>query len=239
MFLKSFIQITFSFFLIFFSLSVNGQSFNEDKTALVNYIKRMYRSAPFEGAKIIEDADNKYFIAAITISKDSNNNASVASLKASQAAKETFAEPCVKFEMLESVKNESNGSITYMFLCQPLTEFVKNTYKKLAFTGTKIIASPQVQYLISVIAIKQSSNSNSASNDRVAEIKAKQQTSALFNGSNISSDIIIYTDTKTGNSNSTEVIREKTSGFAAGLQLLDKFQDAENLVYIYFRELTT
>jgi hypothetical protein len=228
-----------SFLLVLSCTSVKAQSFNEEKTALVNFVKRMYKVAPFEGAKLIEDADNKYFIAAITISKDSQNAANIATQKASQAAKETFAEPCVKFEMLESLKNESTGNTTYLFFCQPLTDFIKNTYKKLPFTGTKIISSPQVQYVISVLALKQSSNGSSALNDRVAEIKAKQQTSALFNGSSISSDIIIYTDTKTGNSNSTEVIREKTSGFAAGLQLLDKFQDAENLVYIYYRELTS
>lgn len=46
-----------------------GQGYNDDKTTMTNFLKRMYTSAPFEGVKVVEDYDNKYFISVISLEK--------------------------------------------------------------------------------------------------------------------------------------------------------------------------
>ena len=40
-----------------YSINANAQSFNEDKTAFSNFLKRMYTAKPFEGVKIVDDYD--------------------------------------------------------------------------------------------------------------------------------------------------------------------------------------
>ena len=52
------------FTLLVFSLCgiAKAQSFNEDKTAFSNFLKRMYTAKPFEGVKIVDDYDHQYLI---------------------------------------------------------------------------------------------------------------------------------------------------------------------------------
>ncbi len=61
-------------FLLFFILTTTtffsiSQSFNTDKTAFSNFIKRMYTSSPFEGVKIVDDYDHQYLISVISLEK--------------------------------------------------------------------------------------------------------------------------------------------------------------------------
>ncbi len=66
---KNFLKIIVLFYC-FFSLAIaNAQGYNEDKTSMTNFLKRMYTSAPFEGVKVVEDYDNKYFISVISLEK--------------------------------------------------------------------------------------------------------------------------------------------------------------------------
>tara|TARA_B110000259_G_C13979237_1_gene387958 strand:+ start:643 stop:1167 length:525 start_codon:yes stop_codon:yes gene_type:complete len=51
------------------SLNSQAQSFNEDKTAFSNFLKRMYSAKPFEGVKIVDDYDNKYIISVLSLEK--------------------------------------------------------------------------------------------------------------------------------------------------------------------------
>lgn len=46
-----------------------SQGFNDDKTSLINFIKRMQNNSPFEGVKVIEDYDNKYLISVLSLDK--------------------------------------------------------------------------------------------------------------------------------------------------------------------------
>lgn len=54
---------------IAFSVNANAQSFNEDKTAFSNFVKRMYTATPFEGVKIIDDYDHQYLVSVISLEK--------------------------------------------------------------------------------------------------------------------------------------------------------------------------
>ena len=56
-------------FSLFLSLTAFGQSFNEDKTSMTNFIKRMYKATPFEGVKIIDDYDHQYLVSVLSLDK--------------------------------------------------------------------------------------------------------------------------------------------------------------------------
>jgi hypothetical protein len=67
-------------FLVLLFVNVNhgfSQSFNEDKTAFTNFVKRMYLATPFEGVKIIEDYDHKYMLSVISVEKAKYPNESM------------------------------------------------------------------------------------------------------------------------------------------------------------------
>ncbi|MCF8374163.1 MAG: hypothetical protein K9H64_21250 [Bacteroidales bacterium] len=59
----------FVLILIIIAQYSNAQSFNDDKTALTNFIKRMYIASPFEGVKVIEDLDKNYLISVVSLEK--------------------------------------------------------------------------------------------------------------------------------------------------------------------------
>jgi hypothetical protein len=54
-----------------------AQSFNEDKTAFTNFIKRMYTATPFEGVKIVEDYNQKYMLSVVSLDKSKYTNESM------------------------------------------------------------------------------------------------------------------------------------------------------------------
>lgn len=232
------------YFFLFAMLNVCssfGQSFNDEKTSMINYLKRMYTVSPFEGAKIIEGDERSYYIAAISLLNNTSSaeiNNSLAEKKAQDAVKITFAEPCVKFEMLSIITDDAKKSNTYLFSCQPLSDFVKVANKKQPFNGAKIISTPKYNYFVSVIALDSHKYTSESLMDRVALIKAKQQANTLFNGSFVSSDIIIKTDVTSSITTSTEIIREQSMGFVEGIETLLKYAENENKVYIFYRELT-
>jgi hypothetical protein len=235
------LKIVVSIMLIFSLIrSLNAQSFNDEKTSMINYVKRMYNASPFEGAKFIEGNEGSYYIAAISLLNNTSSaeiNNSLAEKKAQDAVKITFAEPCVKFEMLSIITDDSKKSTTYLFSCQPLSDFVKAAYKKQPFNGAKIIAAPKCNYFVSVIALDRHKYTSESLMDRVALIKAKQQSNTLFNGSTISSDVIIKTDETSSITTSTEIIKEQSMGFVEGLEMLLKYTENENKVYIFYREI--
>jgi hypothetical protein len=235
--MRTFILLMLLFTCVF---SASAQSFSAEKSSMINFIKRMYNSSPFEGAKLIEGNEGLYYIAAISLFNNTNSaeiNNSLAEKKAQDAVKITFGEPCVKFEMLSIITDDNKKSTTYLFSCQPLSDFVKVAYKKQPFNGAKIIAAPKCNYFISVIALDTQKYTSESMMDRVALIKAKQQANTLFNGSVISSDVIIKTEEASGFTTSTEIIREQSMGFVEGLETLLKYTESENKVYIFYREL--
>jgi hypothetical protein len=69
------IILLFAFFLNV--IIGNAQSFNEDKTAFTNFIKRMYTATPFEGVKIVEDYNKKYMLSVVSLDKSKYTNESM------------------------------------------------------------------------------------------------------------------------------------------------------------------
>jgi len=60
-----------------FCINVSAQSFNDDKTAFTNFLKRMYKASPFEGVKIVEDYDRQYLLSVVSLDKEKYSNPSI------------------------------------------------------------------------------------------------------------------------------------------------------------------
>ncbi|WP_337788425.1 hypothetical protein [Phocaeicola plebeius] len=61
--------------VIYFVFSQNmcfSQSYNQEQTALKNFLVRMYKSAPFEGVKVVSDYENNYLLSVVTLKKSAN-----------------------------------------------------------------------------------------------------------------------------------------------------------------------
>jgi len=60
-----------------FTLTASAQSFNDDKTAFTNFLKRMYTATPFEGVKIVDDYDHQYLLSVISLDKTKYTDPSI------------------------------------------------------------------------------------------------------------------------------------------------------------------
>lgn len=118
-------------------------------------------------------------------------------------------------------------------------------YNSTPFEGVKVIDDYVHQYFISVISMEKAKYPSSSTMNRVAQVKAQQQANTFFNGSTISSDLVIKT-TETKDSTSTkstvemiESIRENSVGFVQGMELLTNFdiEEGKRMVFIYYREM--
>ena len=234
------VQMVFVFIFCVCLSAAKGQSFNEEKTTMINFVKRMYNSAPFEGAKKIEGVDTNYYVVVITTTSDTElpveTLANKAVGRAIEAATNTFAEPCVKFEMVTIIE-KINHKTTLLFTCEPLSEFISDAYKIQPFDGGKIIAATNCNYFISVVTLDRSKYGTESVMDRVALLKAKQQANTLFNGSTINSDLIVFTDPRSEKAVTTERIREQSKGFIAGLEPLKKIELTGKVVYLFYHKL--
>ena len=78
--MKSNRQITTILVFIFLTLNITiafSQAYNEDKIVFSNYLKRMYKAAPFEGVKIVNDDDQEYLVSVVSLEKSKYTNPSV------------------------------------------------------------------------------------------------------------------------------------------------------------------
>lgn len=60
-------KLLISLALLFTAVCVNAQGFNNDKTELSMFVERMYRNAPFEGVKVMQDYDNEYILSLVVL----------------------------------------------------------------------------------------------------------------------------------------------------------------------------
>ena len=93
-------------FLYFIVLSFNvfSQTFNDEKTSMINFLKRMYINTPFEGVKIIEDYNYKYLVSVISLDKakytDHSTMNRVAQVKAQSQANTFLNGASINMEMV-------------------------------------------------------------------------------------------------------------------------------------------
>jgi hypothetical protein len=234
------ITLTLAWFL--FISAVQAQSFDDEKKSLINYVKRVYNAAPFEGPKSIESENGTCFVVTVSyigLSADSLALKTESARKQAQVlAEQGFAEPTVKFEMVEVLQNGNRS--TFLFLCETLEQFLSASLRKKSFDGARIISAPNNKFMVSVVALENAKYTTSESRDKVAHMKAKQMVNTLVNGSTITSDVIIRTDENDQSTEvtNTEVIREQAMGFIQGLELLSSQEiQPTKTTYIFYTKL--
>ena len=118
-----------------------------------------------------------------------------------------------------------------------LSNFLIRMYESSPFDGVKAVEDYDNAYLISVVKLDKTKYKNDSDLNRVASVKAMSQASRFFNGSNISSDLIIRTSEKEGGFSETEIIeniREHSAGYVKQLEQLTNFQSGDNEVVFIF-----
>jgi hypothetical protein len=125
------------------------------------------------------------------------------------------------------------------------TNYVKRMYASAPFDGVKIIEDYDHQYLVSVIGIDKAKYTDQSVMNRVAQVKAQSQVNTYLNGASIDMNTIIRTTETTENNQiksvteSIEQIKQNSTGFSQGLELLTNFEnsDSKKMVYVYMREV--
>lgn len=119
-------------------------------------------------------------------------------------------------------------------------------YSSSPFEGVKIVDDYNHQFLISVISLEKAKYTSESTMNRVAQVKAQSQANTFLNGSTISMDMVIRTTETTDTTANTqtivetvETIKENSSGFTQGMELLTTFDNADGLrrVFVYCREM--
>jgi hypothetical protein len=103
-------------FLNVIHLTGHSQSFNEDKTAFSNFLKRMYTAKPFEGVKIVDDYDHQYLISVISLEKAKYTSEStmnrVAQVKAQSQANTFLNGASINMEMVIKTTEQSTKGVS-------------------------------------------------------------------------------------------------------------------------------
>ena len=127
-----------------------------------------------------------------------------------------------------------------------ISNFARRMYNAQAFNGVKLLQTEDGgDYMISVVELKKDPVKSESIMSRIASVKAKAYASQYINGSNVSSQVVIVTtEEKTKDSIITktemqESLKESSTGFADGMELLTNFDsnDGKQAVYIYYREV--
>jgi hypothetical protein len=126
------------------------------------------------------------------------------------------------------------------------SNFIKRMYSATPFEGVKIVNDYDHQYLVSVISLDKAKYTSESIMNRVAQVKAQSQASTFLNGATISMDMVITTkETKDSTNKITtivetiELIKQNSSGFSQGLELLTNFDNADGKreVFVYIKEI--
>ena len=126
-----------------------------------------------------------------------------------------------------------------------LSNFIKRMYNSTPFEGVKIMDDYDHQYLVSVVSLDKTKYTNPSIMIRVAQVKSQSQASTFLNGATINMEMVIKTTERESKSSSSvltetiESIKQNSSGFSQGLELLSNFDSLDNnrTIFIYIREI--
>ncbi len=114
-----------------FSLSAKAQSYNEDKTAFSNFIKRMYTASPFEGVKIVDDYDHQYLISVISLEKAKYTSEStmnrVAQVKAQSQASTFLNGATISMDMVITTKETKDSTNNITTIVETVEQIKQNS----------------------------------------------------------------------------------------------------------------
>lgn len=124
-----------------------------------------------------------------------------------------------------------------------MTNFIVRMYKNAPFEGVKVFTDYEHTYLLSVLSLDPTKYPNSSAMNRVAGVKAMSQASRYFNGSDVTTDLIVRSTEKadgTADSEIIETIKEHSIGYVKALELLTSFDNPEHLrVFIFCKGIDT
>lgn len=122
-----------------------------------------------------------------------------------------------------------------------LTNFLVRMYNNAPFEGVRVVEDYETYYLLSVLTLNESRYPNKSTMNRVASVKAMSQASRFFNGSKITSELIIRTSEKSDGSGDTEVIekiQEHSIGYVKALELLTNFPMQDSIqVFMFYKKI--
>jgi hypothetical protein len=106
-------KILFILILVSVPIMSYAQSYNTEKTALSNFLIRMYKNAPYD-VKIVEDYDNHYFVSAVMLDPakyggNENVMLRVASVKAMSQASRYFNGSSITADLVIITKEDAQG----------------------------------------------------------------------------------------------------------------------------------
>ena len=101
--------------LILIPTAFYSQSFNADKTALTNFLIRMYKHAPFD-VKVVNDYNDNYLVSAVVLdpAKYGGNESTmmrVASVKAMSQASRYFNGSQISMDLIITTTEQSDGEV--------------------------------------------------------------------------------------------------------------------------------
>lgn len=121
-----------------------------------------------------------------------------------------------------------------------LANYLARMYKASPFEGVRVVKDYNKTYLMSVLSLDPSKYDNESTLNRIATVKAMSQASRFFNGSVITSELIIYTTEKPNNGSETtiiEKINESSIGYVQKLEQLSNFKSSDRQVFIFITEI--
>lgn len=122
-----------------------------------------------------------------------------------------------------------------------MTNFIVRMYKANPFEGVKVFTDYEYSYLLSVLSLDPTKYPNASALNRVAGVKAMSQASRYFNGSEVTSDLIVRSvEHSDGNIDSEiiENIKEKSNGYVNALELLTSFEgNDQRMVFIFYKAI--
>lgn len=142
-------------FVCLFSLNGFAQGYNQEQTALKNFLVRMYKSAPFEGVKIVSDYNNNYLLSVVLVKKSTSESSMnrVAQLKSSRQVSQYLngvirADSETIIRTTEDVKNQQTieeitdiikeNSVGFTKAMEVLTTFDKNENERCVMFYRKV-----------------------------------------------------------------------------------------------------
>ena len=100
-------------FFTFINYNEFAQYFSDEKTSMVNFIKRMYNTTPFEGVKIMDDYDHQYLISVLSLDKTKYTSPSimnrVAQVKAQSQANNYLNGSTISSDLIIKTTEQKNG----------------------------------------------------------------------------------------------------------------------------------
>lgn len=120
-----------------------------------------------------------------------------------------------------------------------LSNFLTRMYKNAPY-DIRIIEDYDYSYLVSAVVLDPAKyGNNTGTMNRVANTKATSQAAKFFNGSNITSEIIIseHSDIEI-KTDVIDRIKENSVGYTGSLEQLSNFTDEYGMrVFLYYRQL--